>query len=158
MSVARKHIYNRYFDEVQKKIKAKNPEGVLADFQKLSELVLNRAIAPIHYYYLLNGVDPNEWLSAKEGYKRYKKPEESPLFWLHKFKSESGGTLAHLAMARMEEVEAEIRSRIDKEQEAKSQLIKEMRRAEDEEMASRSIIGTPFDKNWQIKPPGHERV
>lgn len=157
MSVAGKHIYNRYFDEVQKKIKAKNPEGVLNDFQKLSELVLNRVIAPIHYYYLLNGVDPNEWLSSKDGYKRYKKPEDSPLFWLNNFKIE-GGTLAHIAMARMDEVDAEIRSRIDKEQEAKEHLKAELRRSEDEEMATRNIKGTPFDKNWKIRPPGRERI
>ena len=157
MSIADKHIYNRYFEEIQRKIKAKNPEGVIADFQRVSEMVLNHTLAPIHYYYLLNGVDPNEWLSPEKGYKRYKKPEDSPLFWLRKFRQDSTTTLADVAMARMNEVQSEVKSKIDKEYQEKKRISDELKRLEDEELSKRSVVGTPFDLSWKIRPPRKER-
>lgn len=139
-------------------MKARDPRGVLEDFQKVSELVLNRTLAPILYYYLVNGVDPNEWLGADQGYKRYEKTEDAPIFWLSRFTdSGSGLTLSEVALSRMEQVKKEVKERIDRETEARELENAKRILAETDAMAPFSIKGTPFDKDWEIKPPGSER-
>lgn len=157
MSLAGKHIYNRYFDEIQRRIRSKDAKGVMTQFDELAELVLNHTIAPMHYYYLLNGVDPNEWLSKNEGYKRYKNPESSPIFWLHKIKSGVADlTYGQVALIKMEEIRIKVRTEIEIRQEREDEARQEHERQEAERMKEFSVKGTPFDRNWKIRPPRKE--
>jgi hypothetical protein len=160
MSLASKHIFNRLFTEVQEKMNKNEPNKVLDILERASQLALAKTISPIEYYYLTDGVDPNEWLNEKDGYKRYKKDSERPAFWLHKFRDQaSGRTLGQIALA-MEDV---VREKIKKEIDQKYEGIKHQQEQEEQDLLKEkrsqglTLEGTPFGRDWVIKPPRRER-
>ncbi len=158
MSYPSRRIFNRLFDEIQSQIKAKNPAGVMERFGRAKDMMLAKTIMPIEYEYLLTGVDPNGWLPRVSGdYKRYKKDEDAPVYWLHTFPDpkESGFTLGQIALKEFNDARDEVIRKIEADRPKPRDYTKEY----EERMVALGLAteGTPFGNGWTIKPPGKER-